>query len=424
MSTATKNVDTTRRRLLGAGAALPFVGLLTGSLPGAVIAGATQPARDGLAGLSGAFDIDGTFINGAYMHPVSRAAAAAQTKFLNARLMNARADEVDMGGDRDRAMGSLQRLLNVDADELAWIPSTTFGENLVVNGLGIPYAHERVVTDAYHFGGSLFMYKELSKRGLDVEIVRPRNNRIHLEDMDKAIRPGTRLVAVTLVSNINGFQHDLKALCKLAHSRGALVYADLIQAAGNTPVDLHDSGVDFAASSTYKWLMGDFGLGFLYARRESQDALRQVVWGYRQEAEMETHYLPFDPPGKEALETRSIDGLEGKIEVGTLNNSAASALAQSLGMIEEIGVDAIHKWRQPMLVRLREAVPKLGYQAMTPDDSESAIVSFAKRDVGLTLPVKLKKAGVTVTVYKHRVRISPSFYNSSADIEKLIEAMT
>ena len=71
----------------------------------------------------------------------------------------------------------------------------------------------------------------------------------------------TKLVAVSLVSMINGFQHDLKALCDIAHSRGALVYADIIQGAGAVPIDVHAWGVDFCACATYKWLMGDFGVG-------------------------------------------------------------------------------------------------------------------------------------------------------------------
>jgi len=422
MDTASR-FNPTRRQLLAAAGALPLAGALS-AIAGQAAAAATASPAAGLQGLGRDFEIASTYLNGAYMHPVSKAAAQAQRGFLDARLMNAGADKVDMGGDRERAMAALGRLLHADRDELAWIPSTLFGENLVLNGLGIPHSRQRVVTDAYHFNGSLFMYMELAKRGLDLDVVRPRDNRIQLDDLDKAITPGTRLVALTLVSSVNGFEHDLKAVCDLAHSRGAMVYADLIQAAGNTPVDLHGSGVDFAASSTYKWLMGDFGLGVMYARRSSQDALKQAVWGYRQEGRTVTHYLPFDPPGGPLLETQPIDGLAGKIEVGTLNNSAAAALATSLELIERIGVDSIRQWRQPLLARLQEAVPRLGFEPMTPADSTSALVSFARRDAGMALSPKLKAAGVEVTLYRNYFRVSPSFYNGGDDVERLIEALS
>ncbi len=422
MDTSSNRFDPLRRRWLAAASALPLAGTAASMTPSPVAP--TNGTAGGLRGLRSAFDIAGTHLDGAFMHPVSRAAVQAQKDFLNARLMNAGADRVDMGGDRDRAMAALSRLLHADRDELAWIPSTMFGENLVLNGLGIPHSRQRVVTDAYHFNGSLFMYMELAKLGLDVEVVRPRDNRIQLEDLDKAITPGTRLVALTLVSSVNGFQHDLKAVCELAHSRGALVYADLIQAAGNTPVDLHGSGVDFAASATYKWLMGDFGLGVLYARRDRQDALKQVVWGYRQEGETISHILPFDPPGARALDTRPIAGLAGRIEVGTLNNGAAAALAHSLEWLEGIGVEAIAQWRQPLLHRLQEAIPPLGFAPMTPPDSTSAVVSFARRNVQSELEPRLKAAGVAVTLYPHYLRVSPSFHNGPEDVERLIRALT
>ena len=59
----------------------------------------------------------------------------------------------------------------------------------------------------------------------------------------------------------NGFQHDLKAVCELAHAHGAYVYADIVQSAGAMPIDVRASGVDFCACSSFKWLMADFGLG-------------------------------------------------------------------------------------------------------------------------------------------------------------------
>src|ERR1051326_9570276 len=112
----------------------------------------------------------------------------------------------------------------------------------------------------------------------------PRDFRIDLKDLERVIDKKTKLVEISLVAMANGFQHDLKAVCDLAHSRGAYVYADIVQAAGNTPIDVRASGVDFAACATFKWLMGDFGLGFLYVKEELLDrVLGQTQFGYRSE---------------------------------------------------------------------------------------------------------------------------------------------
>ncbi|MEJ0057506.1 MAG: hypothetical protein WDN75_18795 [Bacteroidota bacterium] len=61
---------------------------------------------------------------------------------------------------------------------------------------------------------------------------------------------------------------------------------------------------------------------------------------------------------------------------------------------------------------------------MTPPDSTSPIVSFAFRDAAIKLKPKLDAAGVTITVYENRFRISPSVYNDMADIDRLIAALS
>jgi selenocysteine lyase/cysteine desulfurase len=111
-----------------------------------------------------------------------------------------------------------------------------------VNGLGIPHAHENVVTDALHFEGALLHLGELQQRnGLDLRILQPRQWRIDMRDMERAVDKKTKLVEISLMSMVNGFQHDLKAVCDLAHAHGAYVYADVMQAAGATPIDVRES---------------------------------------------------------------------------------------------------------------------------------------------------------------------------------------
>ncbi len=423
-----EGVDASRRRWLAGAASLPLAAGLA-SLPAAAatkaaVAGKRVAGGAGLAGARDQFELATTYLNGAYMHPISRGSAQAISHYLDARVMNAGADSVDMGGDRERAIKLFCELFNADADELGWVASTTVGESRVVSGLGLAGSQQRVVTDEYHFEGSLYMYEELAKQGLDVQVVRARDNRIALEDLDKAITPGTRLVALTLVSSVGGFEHDLKAVCDLAHSRGALVYADLIQAAGNTPIDLHASGVDFAACATYKWLMGDFGIGMMYARRDSQQHLKRTVWGYRQIGDYASHYLPFDPPGNRVIEASPRPGLGGLVEIGTLGNGGVAALANSLAYLKQLGIANIQQWRQPLLARLHEAVPRLGYTPMTPPESRSAIISFAREGCGMELKQRCKAAGVTITPYRNYFRVSPSFYNTLDDVERLIEVLS
>ena len=170
-------------------------------------------------------------------------------------------------------------LINAKPSEIAFIPNTTTGENLVVNGLGLPGSAGNIVTDALHFEGALIHLKALQKDGHDVRMVRPRDWRIDLRDFEKVVDRKTKLVEVSHVAMFTGFEHDLKAVCDLAHAHGALVYADIAQSAGCTPIDVKATGVDFCACSSFKWLMGDFGLGFLYAREDLLGTHRSAIAG-------------------------------------------------------------------------------------------------------------------------------------------------
>ena len=385
----------------------------TRSRPSGVV---TLPCRE-------LFQVKGTYLNAAYTHPLSIQSADAVREYVSYRLMN--------GGSRqgyktewDEVKKIYASLINADPGEVAWIPSTMAGENMVVSSLGIPGTRARIVTDNLHFDGSLYMYGELEKRGAEIKIVKAEKNSIDIRQMDSAITPGTKLVAISLVSMVNGFRHDLKTLCDIAHSRGAVVYADIIQAAGAVPVDVHGSGVDFCAGSSFKWLMGDFGAGFLYASQNSLQHIQRTNYGYRQLNSATSHFLPYETPGEHPYEFSPATGAASYFETGTLSNEAVAALGMSLRLINDIGVEKIREHRKPLLKRLQEKLPPLGYLPLTPEDSDSPIISFSYRDASTRLAPGLKDAGINIQLYENRIRISPSVYNSADDIEKLIDVLS
>jgi selenocysteine lyase/cysteine desulfurase len=92
-------------------------------------------------------------------------------------------------------------------------------------------------------------------------------------------------------------------------------------------------------------------------------------------------------------------------------------------MLTELGVERIQAWRQPLLQRLQQEMPRLGFAPMTREGSTAPIVSFAYQDAARKLRPRLDAAGVNVQLYQHRVRISPSFYNDMGDIDRLLAAL-
>jgi selenocysteine lyase/cysteine desulfurase len=369
-----------------------------------------------------------TYINGAYTHPMPIAATAALRKYAEARSAF-QTDDVTSGAIAARVKAAFAGLINAKPSEIAFIPNTSTGENLVVNGLEIAEQASRginVVTDALHFDGSILNLQLLKQtRGLDLRIVMPRDNgsRIDIRDLAKVIDKKTKLVELSLVAMYNGFQHDLKAVCDLAHANGAYVYADIIQAAGASPIDVKATDVDFAACASFKWLMADFGLGFLYAKEELLDrVVHRSVRGYHSSRDIETHFLPYDPPASAPFTWELGTDASAFFETGHNAWGPINALAQSLPYIAQLGPANIEAWRQPMLAKLRAELPRVGYEPVTPPGTRSALLSFAFKDRAPVVE-RLRKANINVRVGRNFIRFSPSVYNDTADVEKVLEAL-
>ena len=362
------------------------------------------------------------YLNNASVHPVSLATHHAASEYLDRRLYGPKWGE-HYSTTPEQVKASFAALVNAKPSEISFVTSTEVGENLVVNGLGLPTTKGNIVTDALHFDGSLYMYRSLQQQGVDVRIAMPREGRIQMQDLAALVDRNTKLVAVSMVSFINGFQHDLQAVASLAHAHGAYLYVDIIQAAGCVPIDLHASQVDFAASATYKWLMGDFGLGFFYVREDLQGTvIKRTTYGFEQTTTFDYHIFPHQPAASQPFTWTMREGAGAMFEIGTIGYAPMAALAYSLGWIQQLGVENIHAHRLALAQRLQREIPRLGYPSLTPDGNPSGIVSFAV-DNEEALNKALAANNVEVKVEQHIMRVSPALYNNDADVDALLSAL-
>jgi selenocysteine lyase/cysteine desulfurase len=363
-----------------------------------------------------------TFINSAYTHPMPNASAAALREWAEFRC---HPQAVSQPKKLRNIKAEFAALINAKESEISYVPNTSTGENLVVNGLDLDYKSDNVVTDALHFEGAILHLQALQQsRGLDLRMVMPRDWRIEIKDLERVVDKKTKLIEISLVAMDNGFQHDLKAVCDLAHAHGAYVYADIVQAVGNTPIDVRASDVDFCACSSFKWLMGDFGLGFLFVKESLLDRIiHRSQYGYYEAASIDSHFLPGDPPNGAAYTFELENNATGHFEAGTPAIGIAHVLAQSLPYIRRLGVENIYAHRQPFLKRLHQEMPRLGFDPITPPESTSALISFAVKDYR-SVQQRLQNANVNARVSQRYIRISPSVFNDLSDIENLLQALS
>jgi selenocysteine lyase/cysteine desulfurase len=406
-------MELTRRRWLTVAAALPAAQLAKGKT--AVTQAMALPARAAFA----ATDI--AYLDNGSQHPVSLGAKAAIDAYFGKRML----DPAAMGQklDDDGLRAKFARLINADPDEISFVQSTTAGEQAVVRALDLPDAGGHVVTETLHFFGSFPLYEDLSRRGVDVSWVRAVDGRIRLEDIKAAIRKGTKLVALSQVSTVNGFEHDLKAICDHAHAHGALVYADIIHAAGCVPFDVRASGVDFAACASYKWLMGDFGLGFLYVRKDILPRLTRQNWGYYGISNFATHVYPLDAPGDSVADFDFTPDAGGAFAIGTRSHTVIAQLHHSLDWIAALGVEAIQRHAQSLIAHLREELPRRGHTIYTPAEARTPLLTVVLPDARKRLAAPMASARVSLTMSANRFRLTPSVQNDHADIERFLAAL-
>ena len=96
---------------------------------------------------------------------------------------------------------------------------------------------------------------------------------------------------------------------------------------------------------------------------------------------------------------------------------------ETLPYLRNIGIEQIQAHRQPLLKKLRDEMPRLGFSPLTPPESTSAIISFTMKDRANVLE-RLKKANVNVRVAEDFLRVSPSVFNDMGDVDRLLEALS
>ena len=363
------------------------------------------------------------YFDNASCHPISVQSSAALHRFIDWNT-----NEVgepwwpSWSRTREQSKILFAGLINARPSEIAFLRSTVEAESNLLNGMNIQADGGNVVTCDLHYSASIYNYKMRQKAGLDVRIVKHRDWQIDLNDVERVVDRKTKLIAVALVSNVNGYLCDVRRLSDLAHAHGALLYADIIQCAGAIPIDVKAMGIDLAACSTYKWLMGLKGFGFAYIREDLQGT---VVGPTQHSGGVRFNYAPWVPspdPKYDDIVFRPVNG-PARYEVSYASCAGIVCALESLAYIQRLGVSNIRAHVRSLTGRLQNELPRIGYPSITPPGNESPIIAVAAKDPDAAM-TKLRQAGVHVAMrFGNKMRISPSVYNNQEDVDRLLNAL-
>ncbi len=399
-----------RRQFLGTTAGVASVSSLQGRARPAV-----PPAPDDEAdplGVRADFPVvtQGVYLNSAYIAPNPRVVAQAGCAFAEAKAtkplslgdMQARADEVRR---------QYARLVNATPEEIGFLFTTSEGENLVAGALNLR-SGDNVVLDELHYLAEFVLYEHLREtRGVEVRVAKAREGAVSAQDFEPLVDERTRLVSVAWVSHQNGFRHDMRPIADLAHAKGALFYADGVQAAGMFPLDVREAGVDCMASGTYKWLLGSFGVAPFFVKRELLDRIPNDRWG--------ALHVEQELPDRKFRIHRTAK----KYDYATLAFGPIHQLGAGLTYLEKVGVDRIEAHGVGLAQELRAGLVERGLRVLTPAANRSSIVTFAltKEQQAAQKIFDTARVQVTIRAGGTQVRVSPALFNNRADIRKFLD---
>lgn len=367
------------------------------------------------------------FLNGAGGTPLSTFAETGLARYMDFIRFG---PGEGRGAYRERVWtevrGLFASLIGARESEIGLVGCTKAGEQLVIDHLAAVRAGGNIVTNDLHFSGSLHNLEGLRRSGMDVRVVRADPElRVSLERMADAIDDRTALVTVSLVSNVNGRIEPVTALAEVAHRHGALVFADIIQAAGAIPIDVRTLDVDVAACSAYKWLFGVHGAGFLFVRDELQGtALPDHVFP----GHVRRNYAPW-------IEGAAVEGVgdytyeapsnAARYEPGHVSYIGYAAAYEALRFLLDVGVEQIQEHSTALVARLLDQIDTEVWQVLTPEPDRAPILSLRPPTMEGLID-RLAAAGVVVSVggdMDRLMRISPAIYNNEADIDRLAEVL-
>ena len=239
---------------------------------------------------------------------------------------------------------------------------------------------------------------------------------IPLEAYRDAIDEDTALVIVNRVLYRTSALLDAKEICHMAREAGAWTVVDDFHGAGIVPIDVHDLGCDFYTTGVLKWLCGGPGLTFLYARRDLISTLEPLVTGWFATREP----FSFD------LQHLDYHGSARRLEHGTPAAPVAFIAQGGLDIITEVGPANIRDRQQDLIEYLMARADEAALPLRTPRDrnARGGMVNIGVGQEAEKVCHALLDRGVCTDFRGDGIRVSPHFFNTEGDIDRLFAALS
>lgn len=356
------------------------------------------------------------YLNHSAVCPLSTRVRDAMIWLVDDITQNGSAHYDDWCAAYERTRASAARLTGARTHEIAFMRNTSDALSAVANGIDWREG-DNIVTCNVEFPSNVYPWMRLgAERGIKLKMASERDGRIDAEELLSLVDERTRAVTISWVQFASGFRSDLARIGKSCRERDVLFLVDAIQGLGGLHLDVERDYVDAFAADAHKYLLGPEGIALLYISDRVIDRIKPTVVGWTSVKNYERH-LDYDLTYREGA---------GRFECGTLNTVGVYGLEAAINLFLEYGPAEIEKYLLDLSDYLAERLQAKGYRIVSSrragENSPIITCTHEKHSPG-GLYRLLRSNDIITAPRAGRLRISPHFYNTREEIDKLIEAL-
>ncbi len=312
---------------------------------------------------------------------------------------------------RSEVRECLSYLFGGNPSDYSLVTSTGHGLGLVASGYNWSAGDNIVLPAKEHWNNSYPWIMQESK-GVEIRFANINDStQIDYDHLEQLVDENTQVITLAAVRFNSGLRVNLEKISKIARANDALLVVDGIQAVGAVPVNVIDERIDVLSAGGFKWLLGLPGTGFLYLNERARGRIKPAMPGM---FSGKIQYDKIEPYNNSK-----------KYETGTIAYPLFYSWIAGLKLLQDLGIDNIYNRIIMLTDRLIDGLKSKNVSILSPinninERSGILIFSIGSIDDNYQLYQKLLDNKVIITYREGVLRVSPSFYNNTDDIDKLL----
>jgi selenocysteine lyase/cysteine desulfurase len=306
---------------------------------------------------------------------------------------------------REEIRAEVARFVNAEADEIAFVPNTSTGVNLVIDLIGQEGA---VLTDEIEFPTMTLPWLH---RGIAVHFMPVVEGIVRREVFDVGQAPRAATIAISHVQFSNGCRQDLEAFGEIKAERYFVVNGS--QSVGAFPVDVRKARIDALATAGHKWLCAGYGAGFLFVSRRLLAARPPAAIGW----------LSVEDPFKFDNRTWKVVAQARRVEMGCPALAGVFALGAAVRYLTGIGIPKIAQRVLELNSYLTRWLEREGFTVLSPGGQHRSGETLCALLDPKEAAAFLADLGIIVTPKPEGIRISTHFFNTEEEVEACVRGL-